>query len=721
MLVKLSKLIHKLMRFSTYLLYFANAKPYKCLFSVILLILLFSNIRSLNLNYKDSMIIKNEECVAKEESCICTSKPKQTLIEELLEKDNKTPDNIKILNEIFTDSEYLIEQDDFIDQDESLVSNETLPQTFKSLLFMIKCANHSLKKLPKFKEIGYSKQPYINCLDFKFNHIDYISDSQLYGLLVKCIDLSHNKLFKISRNAFSGLLNLLLVIKLNNNQLHSNNSLPIYFASKLALLQALFMSSNKLDIIYARSFTGVFSPNLRILDLSSNVINCINDHAFAGLVSLKYLNLCNNLIGVKYEYSDCSLSTNKLGFLKSLDSLEHLKLCNNKFETIITGRSAFKNSKRLKHLDLSDNKFENLHGLFCPISQPIEMSSTLNDTSYLKELNILNLARNELGAISINDLNCMESLEEVYLQDNRISYIDLHSFKNLVNLKVLYLNNNPRLIPYPSMFTGLENSLMHLKFNFDQQYKTNYDFETVVEIILLKNNLFNLEELDLSGSNFEIVHLNLAHYLLTPVKLNSVKCSSCSIKYLKFKYELLTGENRIYSAQIEDEIHSEKLFYDRYIQYVCPKKLLGKKLNFTLDHNLISECQTNKVLIKDEIDFGLNGNNITTNDCSAKWVYFIKALMNNVIVKNYNCIDSTTKHSMNWQSYNMKKFKNFIKKQNCSLYNTIGKQCTNYYHIDNNRNIVSKLNSCNFLFRSNSFTLIATNLFIFLLFDINYF
>ena len=697
-------------------LYSGNSKQYKCL--IILFIISIAS-ASPN-NSKDSMIIKNEECVAKDESCTCTSKSKQALIEDLLEKDNITPDNVKMLNEIFTDSEYLIEQDDFVDQDETIGSNETSTQTFKSLLFMVKCSNRSLKKLPKFKELGYSKQPYINCLDLKFNNIDYISDSQLYGLLIKCIDLSHNKLFKVSRNAFSGLLNLLLVIKLNNNQLHSNITLPIYFASKLALLQALFMSSNKLDIIYARSFTGVFSQNLKILDLSSNLIHCINDQAFSGLVSLRYLNLCNNLIGVKHEYSDCYVSTNKLSFLKSLDSLEHLKLCNNQFETILTGRSAFKNSKKLKHLDLSDNKFENLHGLFCSISQPIEASS--NDTNYLKELVILNLARNELGAISINDLNCMESLEEIYLQFNRISYIDSHSFKNLVNLKVLYLNNNPRLIPYPSMFTGLENSLKHLKLNFDQHYKNNYDFETVVEIILLKNNLYSLEELDLSGSNFEVAYLNLAHYLLTPVRLNSLKCSSCSIKYLKFKYELLTGENRIYSALIDDDIDSEKLFHDRYIAHVCPRKLLGKKVNFTFDHNLISECQTNKALIRNEIDLGLDGYNLTTNDCSAKWVYFIKALMNNVVIKNYNCIDSTTRHSMNWQSYNAKKFKNFIKKQNCSLYNSlIGKNtCTSYYHIDINRNLVSKLNSCNLLFSFKSFAFIVTILFIYDYLIINY-
>jgi hypothetical protein len=717
-------MINRLKQFSIFTrYYYANRKTNKCYLILFTLYLSFS-IGYANLNSKDSMIIKNEECVAKDETCTCTSKPKQTLIEELLENDNLTPDNVKILNEIFTDSEYLIEQDDFVDQDEVLaVSNESFSQTFKSLLFMIKCTNHSLRKLPKFKELGYSKQPYINCLDFRFNHIDFVSDSQLYGLLIKCIDLSHNKLFKISRNAFSGLLNLLLVIKLNNNQLHSNNSLPIYFASKLALLQALFMSSNKLDIIYARSFTGVFSPNLKILDLSSNVIRCINDQAFTGLISLKYLNLCNNLIGVKDEYSDCSISTNKLSFLKSLDSLEHLKLCNNEFETITTGRSAFKYSKKLKNLDLSDNKFENLHGLFCSISQPIESSLTAsNDTNYLKDLLILNLARNELGAISINDLNCMDKLEEIYLQDNYISYIDSHSFKNLVNLKILHLNNNPKLIPYPSMFTGLENSLKYLRLNFDQKYKNNYDFETVVEIILLKNNLYNLEELDLSGSNFEIAYLNLAHYLLTPVRLSSLKCSSCSIKYLKFKYELLTGETRIYSAQIEDEIDSEKLFIDRYITHACPRKLLGKKINFTFDNNLISECQTNKAPIRDEIDLVLNGQNLTTDGCSAKWIYFIKALMNNVIVKNYNCIDSITRHSINWQSYNVKKFKNFIKKQNCSLYNTIGKtMCTNYYQIDDNQNLVSKLNSCNFLFSINSFAFLALNLFIFDYLIINYY
>jgi Leucine-rich repeat (LRR) protein len=351
-------------------------------------------------------LVKEEECVASNTACICTYRPKQEMIEDLLGQ-NTTPENMKTLRDAFNDMEEEYEQDDLD------LSNHT----YKEML-VVKCSNTRLTKVPRFKQLGYSNQPYINCLDMKHNNIDFIIDGSLYGLLIKCVDMSHNRLVRIGRNAFSGLLNLLLVIKLNNNRLNSTNTFPIYFASKLTHLQAIFLASNNLDTVYEKSFVGVFSNSLKILDLSSNVIGCIHEDAFTGLTSLRYLNLCNNRIGSSPP-NNCTVSTNKLGFLKHLTNLNELRMCNNQLGSLITGRLAFKHSSELKILDLSDNHLTSVYGLFCAISQTSDLSNnektktptSENENTYLKSLIKLKLGRNKINEITINDLHCMQNLE----------------------------------------------------------------------------------------------------------------------------------------------------------------------------------------------------------------------------------------------------------------------------------------------------------------------
>jgi Leucine-rich repeat (LRR) protein len=114
--------------------------------------------------------------------------------------------------------------------------------------FIINCSDHEFKKVPYFRRLGYSNQPMISSLDLSNNHLERISESQFYGLLIQSIDLSSNRIYKISNNAFNGLLHDLVLLKLNNNRLTSQ-AFPIYFTSKLRMLQALFLASNAFDKI----------------------------------------------------------------------------------------------------------------------------------------------------------------------------------------------------------------------------------------------------------------------------------------------------------------------------------------------------------------------------------------------------------------------------------------------------------------------------------------
>jgi hypothetical protein len=117
----------------------------------------------------------------------------------------------------------------------------------KNVSSVINCSNRQIRTIPKFKTLGYTKQPSIDCLDLTHNQIEILSESVFYGLIFRCIDFSFNKINKVSRNAFSGLLNSLYVLKFDYNEMTSS-ALPAYFISKVSQLQVLSMAHNKIGL-----------------------------------------------------------------------------------------------------------------------------------------------------------------------------------------------------------------------------------------------------------------------------------------------------------------------------------------------------------------------------------------------------------------------------------------------------------------------------------------
>ena len=591
---------------------------------------------------------KTSICIVSE-PCSCETKAKSPFIQNLLEHNNNT-DNVNLIKTVLG-STNATEQD---------------------MGYFVNCYNQSLARIPRFKQLGYSKHQFINCLELNQNSLETISESLFYGLLINCIDFSKNNITKISRNAFSGLLSSLVVLKLSDNKLTSASTFPVYFASKLAQLQALFLAGNKFDVLVDRSFQAVFSARLKILDLSNNSISCIYEEAFSGLHALTYLNLCKNTLGTNLiTDQNCKYPQMKLVYLKELNSLENLQLCWNGLERIEGGRYNFKNNKKLKIINLESNSLRTLKDLFCASDVK---SARIN---YLSKLTTLNLAWNNLIEIKVHDLNCLHNLKELRLNHNKLSYLNPNSFLNLTKLEKLYLNHNPRLVPYPSWLIGLENSLTHLVFNFNQDLKYDYDFEKIVEVLVFKNNLNKLEILDLSESKFEIVYLNLAHLLLTNNQLKRINCLNCSIKYLKYKYDLFTTENRKYSKY---EVNIEKVFMDRYKLHTCKRKLLSNMITLDLKSNYISECQINNYNIRDEIDMDLNFNRNYTYDCENMRIEFINNLMYYVNVDNYYCYDTVKAKKKEWQLYNQRKFMSYAKQMvNCTNQASDSIVCSNYY------------------------------------------
>lgn len=218
------------------------------------------------------------QCAAANE-CSCEFKNTDILVSQLLEY-NESPANRLILKDILQASE-----------------NSYDLQMPDNVSFLITCADKQLSTVPNFKRLGYSTQPTINCLDMRDNRINRLTEGIFYGLLIKCIDLSFNRVDDTNLNSMNGLKNILRILKMNHNKMTHGTVFTSLFLSQMTHLEALFLASNQLKHIWDNSFSPVLKANLRILDLSNNSIVFISRHAFYGFPSLSFLNLGNNLLG----------------------------------------------------------------------------------------------------------------------------------------------------------------------------------------------------------------------------------------------------------------------------------------------------------------------------------------------------------------------------------------------------------------------------------------
>lgn len=182
-------------------------------------VLLITSIISTHISTNETTT-SEEKCIAND-PCLCFARNRDTLIDHLIGADRNVNDSREIYEEIFE----------------------------KDFSQVVDCSNRSLRNIPKFKLLGYSHQPTVDCLDMSRNDLDLISESLFYGLILRCIDFSHNSVTKISRNTFKGLFNSLSILKLNNNQIKSESAFPAYFISKLSILQILDMSSNRFEFV----------------------------------------------------------------------------------------------------------------------------------------------------------------------------------------------------------------------------------------------------------------------------------------------------------------------------------------------------------------------------------------------------------------------------------------------------------------------------------------
>ncbi|XP_066490098.1 lumican [Tiliqua scincoides] len=120
-------------------------------------------------------------------------------------------------------------------------------------------------------------------------HINYNNLTEVVGPLSKTLDdlqLTHNKITKVNRNALEGLINI-TVIHLQHNQL-SEDTLSGAFKGLNSLLY-LDLSYNKIT-----KLPSGLPPNLLMLYFDNNQITNVPDNYFQDFKALQYLRLSHN-------------------------------------------------------------------------------------------------------------------------------------------------------------------------------------------------------------------------------------------------------------------------------------------------------------------------------------------------------------------------------------------------------------------------------------------
>lgn len=267
---------------------------------------------------------------------------------------------------------------------------------------------------------------------------------------VMIIDVSQNKINQIRRNAFDGLQ---------------------------ANLKMLNLSFNLLGEVYSYTFTSL--TELLLLDLSYNHIGALGYNAFIGLPKLQDLYLTGN-------------SLRQLGSVALLPSLNVLSLRDNRLLSL-RGLSVGMNSV---YVDISENRLTNLEDIYviltnfkhlrylffggnlirwCTINEGVEFTpdhhlevldlhgsslqtaweqkTCLDVFSHLKNLLILNISLNSLMSLPQGIFRGLSSVVQIDLSSNALTYLEGDIFPP--SLKILDLSNNFLASPDPETFHSL--------------------------------------------------------------------------------------------------------------------------------------------------------------------------------------------------------------------------------------------------------------------------
>ncbi|XP_077563736.1 uncharacterized protein LOC144179315 [Haemaphysalis longicornis] len=314
-------------------------------------------------------------------------------------------------------------------------------------------------------------------------------EAQLFtasGVPLRVLDLSHNRVRRLSERLLEGIQGSLQELHLGSNLLGDQLS-PVFATNEfraLRELRLLDLSDNRIQGVDTAVFKGL--DRLEVLNINDNDFEQVPASSLLDLPALTWLSLDGNRISQLTQDS-----------FPPLEALQTLNLTHNKISTVEEG--AFANVPGVQVLYLGSNRIKNLpaeafHGLQrlttldlsnnfmahiptttlrrLPALKMLTMSSNKIRSfsgaapSDLKGLEYLDLSRNEISQIEPGSFDGMKSLRALRLGVNQIRKVDASTFRGLTNLEAVYLEDN-QLLVFPS---ALLNSLprlqkLHLDYN----------------------------------------------------------------------------------------------------------------------------------------------------------------------------------------------------------------------------------------------------------------
>lgn len=256
---------------------------------------------------------------------------------------------------------------------------------------------------------------------FTFNNLndpDHSTFKDLMNSSVVTLDLSQNRISALSPRMFSQMKEAAVIDVSQNrvNQIHRNA-----FAGLEGNLKMLNLSRNLLGEIYSHTFASL--TNLTVLDLSENHIGVLGAGSFKGLRNLKALYLTGN-------------SLREIGFPSSLGSLEYLLLNDNKLEPSSTW-SLTRFARTVTYLNIENNRLRNMKDVGVFVSRMKNLQVLLYGGNPIRAC-----PRGQQGSgLSLNNLKVLDlhgnSLQSFWSQ---LQCMDL--FENLGNVTTVNLSSN---------------------------------------------------------------------------------------------------------------------------------------------------------------------------------------------------------------------------------------------------------------------------------------
>ncbi|XP_018495828.1 insulin-like growth factor-binding protein complex acid labile subunit [Galendromus occidentalis] len=315
---------------------------------------------------------------------------------------------------------------------------EVVPLTLNPMVKQITIPRNIIANV----DSAFGVYAHLEALDVSFNLVSKLGSRGLELRELRRLDLSHNSITIVERDAFEGLESLThLTLKRN-----SISELPSNVFTPLHNLKVLDLSQNKISTIGAGSFHGltslerlvlrsnslrhvpsdsfVYLPNLRSLDLGSNVLSMVDEAAFDHLKHLEELSM-----------DQCALSVVHLEAFSGVAGLKKLYLQNN---NLLVFPRAIASLSELDELNIGGNLIPKI---------------SVNDLRHLKKLKKLHLTRSEnLERIEEDVFRHTPELEELWMEFNmQLEHLPASLLNHLRQLRKVSLRGNKLKYIHPAL------------------------------------------------------------------------------------------------------------------------------------------------------------------------------------------------------------------------------------------------------------------------------